>query len=1022
MPLQPVDTGRSPARSELPGSREPAPAHHCAPPPVPSAVCGSPPQPGTAVRSRYRPPPQGGNPTPGRDHIKRRLRQLLLLAFLLPTAKGWCWNPGAIDLTAYPVTTYNGKACGGTRAATNLNCTAKEFTVSAVFSASEDTPRMCVQGSYFLFKVDLELSGSNTDRYDPVFYAGENLNSPQANNATNLCSVAAVPQPFHAPWTDLDGVNTCGDYPGAADSVVRFNEIKVKCQGDASGFLTVPYMLAYEPKAQKSTDNPKCTYNDETTNSYPTPSSAKCVAGTSTVSGSVSVFSGGFVDVEKRTVPAGESQTFSFSASGPSGAQVMALTDFTVPAVRTDTPVDGTATPAYPNPLTASVNNIGLGHGQTARFYINALGTSQLLTITEAQPPTSDWESTASISCNNLTGTPITEAAPNQNPNPNNATRTITANISANDSAAYCIVTNYKRAKVQIRKTSANGSGIFAYSMTNLGAGSDTITTTTANTPVDGAINYVVDRAQTVAITETAPADWPANPVSASCVDTNYAASGNVSTAFGSLAGNILTIPTANLKAGAQILCSFTNTKPVIQIEKTSNNGTGTFNYTLTNMTTTSDAITTSVAGTAVKGIADNVVASAATAVTITETAPAGWPANPVSASCIDNNAAVSGNPAPPTTFGSLAGTILTIPTANLKAGAQILCSFVNTAVATITVNKALAPSGDGGKFTLRVAGVAVATDISNGGSGSATVPANNAVTVDEIAGSGTSLVNYSSSYSCSGGYTATNVPGTSIAIPAANLLPGAAVSCTFSNTRKSATLTLQKTWVAALVNDAVTVTATGLTSLNSTANTANETDSGSPQTVYAGSVITLDENFTSGTPANYGASLACSGTAGLSGTTLTVGAGDSAIVCTYTNTYQVQPLLVVLKSVAPGNPKPGDIITYTVQVNNSGGPATNVILTDSCSPYTALRLNYNGSASSPFEFVDRTAPNQSGLSLVPGASISYSSTNGSDYAHPLTDQGDGFDGTVTNWQIVFSDTMNMGDSGFTLRYQMKVK
>ena len=81
--------------------------------------------------------------------------------------------------------------------------------------------------------------------------------------------------------------------------------------------------------------------------------------------------------------------------------------------------------------------------------------------------------------------------------------------------------------------------------------------------------------------------------------------------------------------------------------------------------------------------------------------------------------------------------------------------------------------------------------------------------------------------------------------------------------------MTLQKTWVGAKLSDAVTVAATGLTSLNAVANTASETDAGSAQTVRAGDVLTLSETFTTGSAANYTTTLACTGTTGLSGSTL---------------------------------------------------------------------------------------------------------------------------------------------------------
>ena len=67
----------------------------------------------------------------------------------------------------------------------------------------------------------------------------------------------------------------------------------------------------------------------------------------------------------------------------------------------------------------------------------------------------------------------------------------------------------------------------------------------------------------------------------------------------------------------------------------------------------------------------------AGTAVSITETSPAGWPVNPVSASCVDANAPGSGNPTGP--LGTLTGRVLNLPAANIVNGADITCTFTNT-------------------------------------------------------------------------------------------------------------------------------------------------------------------------------------------------------------------------------------------------------------------------------------------------------------------------------------------------------
>ncbi|MBL8649484.1 MAG: hypothetical protein JNL35_03675 [Sphingopyxis sp.] len=123
----------------------------------------------------------------------------------------------------------------------------------------------------------------------------------------------------------------------------------------------------------------------------------------------------------------------------------------------------------------------------------------------------------------------------------------------------------------------------------------------------------------------------------------------------------------------------------------------------------------------------------------------------------------------------------------------------------------------------------------------------------------------------------------------------GTSLTCTWTNSRKSATLVVRKTWVNALTTNAVTVETTGLInnpSLASVANSANETDTNAAVTVYAAEAATLGESFTSGSGGNYTQGLACTGNAtALAGAVLTVNPADTAIICTFTNSRIAQQL-----------------------------------------------------------------------------------------------------------------------------------
>ena len=157
-------------------------------------------------------------------------------------------------------------------------------------------------------------------------------------------------------------------------------------------------------------------------------------------------------------------------------------------------------------------------------------------------------------------------------------------------------VTVVGSATVQVLKDSINGTGSFGYALTNLSATSDNITTQNQNTSTPGVINVVTSLTTAVTINENSvPTGFALT--SASCVDTNASADGNVTTAFGTLSGTTLTIPTADIKQNAVIQCTFVNTATEsIKIAKTGPTAmvTGTaYNYVLTVSNTSASATIT---------------------------------------------------------------------------------------------------------------------------------------------------------------------------------------------------------------------------------------------------------------------------------------------------------------------------------------------------------------------------------------------------------------------------------------------
>ncbi|WP_341272929.1 prealbumin-like fold domain-containing protein, partial [Fluviicoccus keumensis] len=463
-------------------------------------------------------------------------------------------------------------------------------------------------------------------------------------------------------------------------------------------------------------------------------------------------------------------------------------------------------------------------------------------------------------------------------------TLTLDAAATASGSNIVCTFTNTKMPTLILRKTSNGGLGTFGFALGNTIQATGSITTTSAGVAqqVDGDSVTAGTQAYTVAATGTAvtinenslPSGW--SLAGATCTNSG-------GTTVGSLAGTTYTIPSGNVTSGEVFTCTFFNNKvPTVRVQKVTTGGVGgPFSFAQTNLSATLSSITTVTAGVAapVSPTAVTVTTTGAD-VTLTETPASGFELS--TAACTDANSAVTGNTG---SFGSLASNVLTIPATRIVNGADITCVFTNRKTAQLTlrkswtnaiVNNAVSITSTGGTANpslASTANTATETDVAT----AVTVYAGETLTFSESFTTGSSA-NYTSTLTCTG--AADSNPSDGLTVNAADT----AITCTYANVRKSANLTLQKTWVNAKLNDAVNVTATGLTTLASTANTASETDAAAVQTVYAGDVITLGESFTTGSAANYTSSLACTGTTGLSGNTLTVGATDTPITCTQTN------------------------------------------------------------------------------------------------------------------------------------------
>ena len=391
--------------------------------------------------------------------------------------------------------------------------------------------------------------------------------------------------------------------------------------------------------------------------------------------------------------------------------------------------------------------------------------------------------------------------------------------------------------------------------------------------------------------------------------------------------------------------------KPIVKIAKISNGGTGTFGFTgLSNLSNasgtavTTDSVTTTTAGTSATSTQVNYATANSTAVGITESAVSGY--NLTAASCTDANSAVTSNTG---SFGSLSGNTLTIPAANVKYGANLTCTFNNTKQRNLTLRKIWVNARINDAATITATGLNSLASVANTASETDTAAAQavnvgSTITVGENISTGVGL--YNAALAC----TQTS-GGAAVALTGNNLtMPDADVTCTYTNTRKSATLTLSKIWSAgSIAGNTATVTSTGFannaSSGISTATAAGNTTTGTGVTVYAGETGTISETFGTGNASNYTANLACSGNStALTGNSLTINPADTAITCSYTNTVTGADLAI--DKTGSSSVTQGSTVSYTIKVWNKGpNPATSSTFTDNV-PAALTGVTWSCSAS----------------------------------------------------------------------------
>lgn len=362
-------------------------------------------------------------------------------------------------------------SCLGTRAGQTLGCSAGDLTATAVLTASAGTPAFCQAGQSFNFDADVTINkqAGNT-RYDIGFFTGQSGNNPTVADASKTCSVATFP--FTAPFSNQEtnvAADTCGDVDGSMNYTPKVRNIKVMCVAASTtdSNLSVPFALSWQTPNTFTCRGPGSVGLDMPGNgAVYTDNKSKCSTGNATVSVNTQPLRvAGYVDVTKQTTPDGDTQAFSYTATGAPGTFVGYQ------------PLNASGVPTG-NVVSNNNNTVtfSLADGAGVRVFMSVVAANQTLTVAEAA--TTHWSGTAAISCAAVTGSPALAV--------NNGTRTITASLNTTNTAAACTVMNTKRARVSLVE---NVQGrLFAsdqFAMTVGGAGAALLTTDAAGMALD---------------------------------------------------------------------------------------------------------------------------------------------------------------------------------------------------------------------------------------------------------------------------------------------------------------------------------------------------------------------------------------------------------------------------------------------------------------------------------------------------------------------------------------------------------
>ncbi|MBL8789372.1 MAG: hypothetical protein JNM45_02675 [Rhizobiales bacterium] len=408
---------------------------------------------------------------------------------------------------------------------------------------------------------------------------------------------------------------------------------------------------------------------------------------------------------------------------------------------------------------------------------------------------------------------------------------------------------------------------------------------------------------------------------------------------------------------------------PQLRLQKTSNGGVGTFNFSTANVfdgstwsaQTASSSITTATAGTAVNGSFTRLW-NINTNTAIDETGAAGWLITTTPATCTDSNSAASGNPASFT--AAVSGYTITLAAANVRAGAVITCAVVNDKRPTIQIVKQSV--GGSGSFSFSGTNGVTPTSLNTASSNPASsavftlTAASTTTTVTETIPSGWQLASANCTGMGSGG-TAT-LAGNVLTLNAAATAATANIVCTFTNNRIPV-VRVQKitTGGAGGPFSFTTANLAGTPSPITTASAGTATPA-APSAINVTTVATAVSISETVSLAWVRGGVTCTdANASVTGnpTPVATGSGGAVVIaaarvvhgaditCVFTNAAAA-PQLAVAKAASPASVSAaGQVITYTLTVSNPGNVTlASVTVTDPRGAVTCASSGNNVIAS----------------------------------------------------------------------------